>query len=156
MKKRTALKAQSQAWMFAFSNEDFEQAKILQEQLENDEPYMFVPFEEVDKVKGISSGVQYIVDKIQNQIDAIDNAILTMLGVNNVGVAEKKEHLIVDEVNANNEDIEQQSISFKSEIEDGFDRVSSALGFKVHVIDMNEEFKEDEDEVDEKEDEEDV
>lgn len=156
MKKRTALKCQSQSWMFAFSNEDFDQAKILQEQLENDEPYMFVPFEEVDRVKALASGAPYIVDKIQNEIDAIDNVILTMLGVNNVGVAEKKEHLIVDEVNANNEDIEQQSISFKSEIEDGFDRVSSTLGFKVHVIDMNEEFKEDEDEVDEKEDEEDV
>ena len=151
MKKRTALKAQSQAWMFAFSPEDFEQAKVLQEQLENDEPYMFVPFQEVDKVKGISSGAQYIVDKIQDQIDRINNEILTMLGVNNVGIGEKKEHLIVDEVNANNEDIEQQSISFTSEIEGGFDRVDKALGFKVHVIDMNEEFKDDEDETDEKE-----
>ena len=151
MKKRTALKAQSQSWMFAFSNEDFEQAKVLQEQMENDEPYLFVPLEEVDKFKGVSSGVQYIVDKIQDQIDRINNEILTMLGVNNVGVGEKKEHLIVDEVNANNEDIEQQSISYTSEIEDGFDRVSKVLGFKVHVIDMNEEFKEDEDEVDEKE-----
>lgn len=154
MKKRTALKAQSQAWMFAFSPEDFEQAKVLQEQLENDEPYMFVPFQEVDKVKGISSGAQYIVDKIQDQIDRINNEILTMLGVNNVGIGEKKEHLIVDEVNANNEDIEQQSISFTSEIESGFERVENAFGFKVHVIDMNEEFKDDEDETDEKEDEE--
>lgn len=154
MKKRTALKAQSQAWMFAFSPEDFEQAKVLQEQLENDEPYMFVPFQEVDKVKGISSGAQYIVDKIQDQIDRINNECLTMLGVNNVGIGEKKEHLIVDEVNANNEDIEQQSISFTSEIESGFERVENAFGFKVHVIDMNEEFKDDEDETDEKEDEE--
>lgn len=151
MKKRTALKAQSQAWMFAFSPEDFEQAKVLQEQLENDEPYMFVPFQEVDKVKGISSGAQYIVDKIQDQIDRVNNEALTMLGVNNVGIGEKKEHLIVDEVNANNEDIEQQSISFTSEIEDGFDRVDKALGFKVHVIDMNEQFKDDENETDEKE-----
>ena len=113
---------------------------------------MFVPFQEVDKVKGIVSGAPYIVDKIQNQIDGRVNEILTMLGVNNVGIGEKKEHLIVDEVNANNEDIEQQSISFTSEIEDGFDRVDSVLGFKVHVVDINEMFKEAEDEVDEKED----
>lgn len=152
MKKRSALKAQSQAWLFAFSDEDFEQAKVLQEQLEADEPYLFVPLAEVDKFKGVSSGVQYIVDKIQDQIDCINNEILTILGVNNVGVGEKKEHLIVDEVNANNEDIEQQSISYKSEIEDGFDRVNKCLGFKVNVIDMNEIYKEAEDEVDEKED----
>lgn len=151
MKKRSALKAQSQAWFFAFSPEDFKIAKSMQESLDNDDPYMFGAFNDPDRVKSIVSGAPYIVDKIQAQIDGRVNEVLTMLGVNNVGVDEKKEHLIVDEVNANNEDIEQQSISFKSEIEDGFERVAKVLAFKVHVVDMNEMFKEAEDEVDEKE-----
>lgn len=151
MKKRTALKAQSQAWFFAFSPEDFKIAKALQESLDNDEPYMFGAFNDPDRIKGISSGAPYIVDKIQQQIDGRVNEVLTMLGVNNIGIDEKKEHLVVDEINANNEDIEQQSISFKSEIEDGFDRVDKVLGTKVNVIDLNEMFKEAEDEVDEKE-----
>lgn len=153
MKKRIALKAQAQPWFFAFSSEDFEQAKVLQEQMEADEPYMFIPFNEADKVKSISSGQQYIVDKLQQDIDGRLNTGLTIIGVNNIGIGEKKEHLIVDEVNANNEDINQQSYSYKSEIEDGFDRVEKVLGKKVHVIDNNELFKEDEDEIDEKEDE---
>ena len=152
MKKRVARKAQSQPWMFAFSPEDYEQAKILQEQLENDEPYMFVPLEEVDKAKSLTSGAPYILDKLEQDRQKIENDILTMLGVNNVGIGEKKEHLIVDEVNANNEDIEQQSYSFKNEIEDFFDRVNKVLGFKVRIIDLNEMFKENEYEVDEKED----
>ena len=63
--------------------------------------------------------------------------------------------LIVDEVNANNEDIEQQSISFRTEIEDFFDRVYKVFGYKVDVYDMNEMFKEAEDEVDEKEEDQD-
>ena len=151
MKKRTALKAQSQAWFFAFSPEDFKIAKALQESLDNDEPYMFGAFNDPDRIKGISSGAPYIVDKIQQQIDGRVNEVLTMLGVNNIGIDEKKEHLVVDEINANNEDIEQQSISFKSEIEDGFDRVDKVLGTKVNVIDLNEMFKEAEDEVNEKE-----
>ena len=155
MKKRTALKAQSQPWMFAFSPEDFEQAKVMCDQLEEDNPYMFVPLQEVDKAKSLTSGAQYIVDKLQNQCDHVENQILTMMGVNNIGVGEKKEHLVVDEINANNEDIEQQSISFKSEIEDGFDRVLACFGKKVEVVDMNEMFKEAQDEVDEKEDDED-
>ena len=111
---------------------------------------MFVPLEEVDKAKSLTSGAPYILDKLEQDRQKIENDILTMLGVNNVGIGEKKEHLIVDEVNANNEDIEQQSYSFKNEIEDFFDRVDKVLGFKVHVIDMNEMFKEAEDEVDEK------
>ena len=151
MKKRTALKAQSQAWFFAFSPEDLKIAKALQDSLDNDEPYMFGAFNDPDRIKGITSGAPYIVDKIQQQIDGRVNEVLTMLGVNNIGIDEKKEHLVVDEINANNEDIEQQSISFKSEIEDGFDRVDKVLGTKVNVIDLNEMFKEAEDEVDEKE-----
>ena len=152
MKKRVSRKAQSQPWMFAFSPEDFAQAKVLQEQLEADEPYLFAPFNDVDKVKGITSGAPYVVDKFEQDRQKIENDILTMLGVNNVGIGEKKEHLIVDEVNANNEDIEQQSISFRTEIEDFFDRVNKVFGYKVDVYDMNEMFKEAEDEVDEKED----
>ena len=119
--------------------------------MENDEPYLFAPFNEVDKVKGITSGAPYVVDKFEQDRQKIENDILTMLGVNNVGIGEKKEHLIVDEVNANNEDIEQQSISFKSEIEDFFERIYKAFNYKVYVVDMNELFKEAEDEVDEKE-----
>lgn len=153
MKKRLARKSQAQPWLFVFSDEDYEQAKVLQEQMENDEPYMFVPFNEVDKVKSITSGAPYIVDKLEQDRQKCEDDILTMLGCNNIGVGEKKEHLIVDEVNANNEDVEQQSYSFESEIEDGFDRVEKVLGKKVHVIDINELFKEDEDEIDEKEDE---
>ena len=145
MKKRVALKAQSQPWLFAFAPEDYELAKRMQEQLDEDEPYMFAPFQEVERLKGISSGAPYIVDKIQAEIDGRVNEVLTMLGVNNIGATEKKEHLIVDEVNANNEDINQQSFSFLSEIEEGFQRVEKYLGFKVPVIDLNEQFKEDED-----------
>ena len=146
MKKRVALKSQSQNWLFTFSPEDFTQAKVLQEQLENDEPYMFIPLKEVDKAKALNSGAPYIVDKIQAQIDGRVNEVLTILGVQNLGVDEKKEHLVVDEINANNEDIEQQSYSYTNEIEDGFDRVRRILGFNCPVIDLNKMFKEAEDE----------
>ena len=152
MKKRVSRKAQSQPWLFAFAPEDFEQAKKLQEQMEDDEPYLFSPFNEVDKVKGITSGAPYVVDKFEQDRQKVENDILTMLGVNNVGIGEKKEHLIVDEVNANNEDIEQQSYSFTDEIESGWDRAQKVLGYSVKVVDINEMFKEAQDEVDEKED----
>ena len=114
MKKRLARKSQSQPFIFTFAPEDFEQAKTLQDNLENDEPYMFMPLNESDKVKGFTSGAPYIIDKLEQDRQKIENDILTMLGVNNVGIGEKKEHLIVDEVNANNEDIEQQSYSSSS------------------------------------------
>lgn len=149
MKKRTSLKAQSQPWMFTFDPEDFDQVKVMQEQLENDDPFMFVPVKESDKAKALTSGAPFIVDKIQQLIDGRVNEVLTMLGVNNIGVGEKKEHLIVDEVNANNEDIEQQSYSYTSQLEEDFDRIGKVLGYNISVIDLNDMFKDTQDEVDE-------
>lgn len=156
MKKRLARKSQAQAFLFTFSNEDMEQAKRLQQQLEDDEPYIFVPTNEPDKAKGFSSGAPYIVDKLEQDRQKIENDILTILGVNNVGVGEKKEHLIVDEVNANNEDVQQQSSSYTEELENFFDRVEKAFGVRIDVVDINKEFKEAQDEINEEEDEEDV
>ena len=135
MKKRVARKAQSQPWMFAFSPEDFVQAKKMQERLESDEPYMFIPLEEVDKAKSLSSGAPYIVDKFEQDRQKVENDILTMLGVNNVGVAEKKEHLVVGEINANNEDIETNNQALMNEIVEGWKRVKDVLGYEVKVID---------------------
>ena len=152
MKKRVALKSQSQPWLFVFDPEDYETCKKLQEQMENDSPYMFVPAAAVDKVKSITSGAQYIVDKIQAQIDGRINEVLTRLGINNVGVDEKKEHLVVDEINANNEDIATNDYSYKDEIESGWERVYNVLGYKVSVIDNSKEFIDEEEQVDEEED----
>ena len=152
MKKRASRKAQIQGWLFAFSPEDFEQAKALQEQMENDEPFMFTPLQEPDKAKGLQSGAPYITDKLEQERQKVENDILTMLGCNNVGIAEKKEHLVVDEINANNQDIEEQSDSYTAEIEDGWDRANEVLGVNVQVIDKTKLYKEAEDMVDEKED----
>ena len=138
MKKRIARKAQAQPWLFAFSPEDYNKVKNLHDQLENDEPYLFNAFEEVDKIKNLSSSAPYIVDKLEQDRQKIENDILTMLGVNNVGIGEKKEHLIVDEVNANNQDVKEMSVSYLNEIKDFFDRVYKVLGYKVSVIDNNE------------------
>lgn len=156
MKKRASRKAQIQGWLFAFSPEDYEQAKALQEQMENDEPFMFTPLQEPDKAKGLQSGAPYITDKIEQERQKVENDILTMLGCNNVGIAEKKEHLVVDEINANNQDIEEQSDSYTSEIEDGWDRANKVFDIDVEVIDKTKLYKEAEDMVNKEEDDEDV
>lgn len=137
MKKRIALKSQSQPWMFTFAPEDFAQAKSMQEQLENDNPYMYVLLEGLDKAKALQSGAPYIVDKIQAQIDGRVNEVLTMLGVNNLGVNEKKEHLINSEIDANNEDVETTDQAFMNCIEEGWDRVKKVLGYQVDVLDAS-------------------
>ena len=137
MKIRCSRKAQSQPWQFVYSPEDYDIVKRMQQSMEDDEPWLFVPSASVDKAKVLQSGAPYIVDKQTMEKEAIINEILTMMGVNNIGTTQKKEHLIVDEVNANNEDIEEQDQAFEDEISAGFDRGYKVLGYKVKVIDNN-------------------
>ena len=149
MKKRVARKSQSQPWMFLFSPEDYEQAKILEEQLENDSPYMYVPVNDANSFKGVSSGAPYVVDKFEQDRQKVENDILTMLGCNNVGVSEKKEHLTVNEVDANNQDIQEQEQVYQDEIREGWERANKVLECNIDVEDNSpvmEEYVEDKEE----------
>lgn len=157
MKIRSARKAQSQGWLFTASQEDEAKIKKLQDSMDDDEPYLFATFEEIDKVKGIASGAPYITDKLEQERQKVENDILTILGYNNVGVSEKKEHLTVNEVDANNEDIEASSESYTNNIQDGFDRIATAFGKSLTLIDLNAKISDNSNEDNEdKEDDEDV
>jgi hypothetical protein len=59
-----------------------------------------VVLEELEKV---DLNVEYTPDKFWYDFDKTFNTILTMLGINNNSESDKKERLIVDEVNVNNE-----------------------------------------------------
>ena len=69
------------------------------------------------------------ISEIEKQ-NIISN-VLTFLGVDNVNY-EKKERLIKDEVNSNNQIIYQSANAFVDEINKGF-KVLNELGFKCSV-----------------------
>lgn len=158
MKMRVARKAQSQPWTFVGSPEDQQKLKKFKESLDNDNPYIFLDLEDPDKAKILQSGAPYITDKQEQDRQKVFNDILTILGCNNVGVAEKKEHLTVNEVDANNQEIESSSGGYKGALEDFFERINKAFKYKVTVIDLEEEMQDniDEDEEEEEMDKEDI
>ena len=153
MKIRVARKSQSQPWLFTFAPEDYEKVKDLQSAMEDDNPYLFTDLESIESAKALISGATYISDKLIGELEKGVNDVLTMLGCNNVGVQEKKEHLVVDEINANNQDIKEQSDSFGECIKDFFDRVQTCFNKKIDVIDKSIMYNEDNEEEDEEDDE---
>lgn len=52
--------------------------------------------------KLLLTGVEYLIDKLEMERKAVESELLSFLGINNVST-EKKERLLTDEVNANNE-----------------------------------------------------
>lgn len=133
MVKRVCLKVQKMPWLFTTTPENKQAIENLARDLDGDEPTLFTTLSDAELGKGLGSNAPYILDKLEQQRQKVENDILTILSTNNVGIAEKKEHLIVDEVNANNQEIQDSGNDFVNMVQEGFDRVKQCFGKEVKV-----------------------
>jgi len=130
---RTNLKAQKTPWMFGVDPENETKMQALWDNLDSDDPKLFVPIENLQVAKALVSGATYNIDKLEAQRQQVENEILTRLGVNNVGIMEKKEHFTVDEVNANQEQISSSSDEYLTCMQEFFDRIRTYLKYNITV-----------------------
>ena len=133
MTLHTNQKTQKYPWIVSVSPEDEKQVKNLFDNIDDDNPYLFAGISDLKNAKALVSGAPYILDKLYQLKQAIENEILTILGVNNIGMLEKKEHAIVDEVNANNQEIQESGNQFYDMLKEFFERVKDVLGYEVKV-----------------------
>ena len=143
------LKAHKMPFLIGCEKEDTKTIQDLLVLLENDEPNLFASMEMVDKIKALVSGAPFIIDKLYNLKQALENELREYLGLDNLGGNEKKEHLITSEVEANNEVIEASKNCFIDCAKEFFDRIKSVLGVDVWIEinkneDTNENFNEEE------------
>ena len=152
MTLRTALKSQKTPWLVGYTPENEEQRTKIKNNLDSDEPYLFLEMEDINQFKAIVSGANYNCDKLYNLKQCYENEIATFFGFNNLGINEKKEHLIGDEVNVNNQVIERHSECFLDCLKEMGERCEEVLGFSLPVelnkpdsIEYNEDEEDDED-----------
>lgn len=120
-------------WLVATTPENEAKVKRLFDRLANDEQVLYIDADEIDALKTLVGGNAYIVDKLYTYKQGLENELLTYLGIDNVGGIEKKEHLMVDEVNANNDIINDSSDCFLDPIKEFCEQVSKVLGFPLSV-----------------------
>ena len=81
-----------------------------------------------DKIKAISTEAPFIADKIMDYKKEIWNEALTFLGVNNIMI-DKKERLVSDEANSNNELINLNLQSFLAPRQEACKQFNEKFGF---------------------------
>jgi len=133
---RVCLKAQKQAFLFTSTPENKVAIEKLANDLDSDEPTLFTTLDSNEIGNGFQSSAPYIVDKLEMQRQKIEDDILSLLGCNNVGIAEKKEHLLNGEIDANNQSIQESGNEFYDLLKEGFDRVNEVFGKSIQVIDL--------------------
>ena len=133
MTLRTALKSQKTPWLVAYTPESEEQKNIIKDNLDSDEPYLFLEAEEINNFKSLVSGATYNCDKLYNLKQCYENELKEYLGLKNLGVNEKKEHLIGDEISVNEEIVESHAECFLDCLKEFGERIKEVLGFDMPV-----------------------
>lgn len=115
------------------SPEDKKRVENLMTKIENNEHILFLDAEDFVAIKNVlDSGGSYIIDKLYQYKKALENELLTMLGIDNIGL-EKAERLIVDEANSNNAVINDHSDCFLDTMKAFCEQVTKILKFPLSV-----------------------
>ena len=133
MTLRTALKSQKLPWVVGYSPETELQRQVISDMLDQDEPTLFMEIENVNNFKALSSGAPYICDKLYQLRESYENELREYFGINNLGINEKKEHLIGDEINVNNEQIMRSGECLFDTLNELCERIRDVLGYDIKI-----------------------
>lgn len=116
------------------SPEDKARVKELVEAIERGEHSLFLTAEDAQAIKNVLESGQgsYIIDKLYQYKQSLENELLTFLGINNVPI-EKKERLITDEAQSNDQLINDSSDCFLDSLKAYCDEISDILGYNISV-----------------------
>ena len=115
------------------SPEDKDRVADLMEKIEAGEKKLFLDANDVQAIKNVlesGSNTSYIIDKLYQYKQNLENELSTFLGINNNPV-EKAERLITGEVNSNNQLIRECGACFDDTIDIFCEEVSKVLNFPL-------------------------
>ena len=137
------LRQQRVPYLFATDENNALSMKTLYDRIYQGEPAIFIDKEmlkgEPENIMVIPTTAPYLVDKLQIQKQEMERELLTFLGINNT--LEKKERLLVDETNSNNQFIKMASdIGFKQR-QLACEQMNEMFGLNVRVVETQDEFE---------------
>lgn len=112
--------------------EDVKKAQDVVDRILNDEPVIFMDTE-TSIVETSNTNTPYIIDKLYAYRTSIENELLTYLGIDNSTMNTAKERMLVDEVNANNEVINQNQQTMLANLEAFTQHIQEVFGITITV-----------------------
>lgn len=145
--------AQKAPWLLATTPENKQKMDEIWNEILSDSPKLVASLEDADKTKAVVSGAPYIIDKLQAYKCELENELREFFGFDNLGVAEKKEHLITSEIESNDEAIALSANVFVDCLEEFIDRINEVFNMSL-TLEVNKPKMDDYNETDEPTDEE--
>lgn len=126
----TNLNVQKMPFVIKGTNENIDKLKDLLDRVLNDEIVITADTDGLQNLEVLQTGAPLIITELYQYKKDVENELLTYMGFNNISF-EKKERLITDEANANNDFIEMSDDAHTDEISRGCERASKYLGIKL-------------------------
>ena len=105
----------------------------------NGDPYIMGSKDQIGSVEVLTLNTPYIADKLNQYKYELEREVLSFHGLNNN--FEKKERLLVDEVNSNNDFIDRNVELMYRQRQLACESLNKKFGWNVRVINLNEETK---------------
>ena len=105
----------------------------------NGDPYILGSKDQIGSVEVLTLNTPYIADKLNQYKYELEREVLSFHGLNNN--FEKKERLLVDEVNSNNDFIDRNVELMYRQRQLACEEMNKKFGWNVRVINLNEETK---------------
>lgn len=130
----TNIKLQKTSTLIRCSDKQRLSLKNVYDQWSGNEPVIWgdKALDTSDTFEAISTEAPIVFDKLQIQKHSIWNECMTFLGVNNANM-DKRERLVDDEVQANNEQIELSANVFLKAREEACERINKVFGTSIKV-----------------------
>ena len=103
----------------------------------NGEPYILGSKDQIGNVEVLTLNTPYIADKLNEYKYELEREVLSFHGLNNN--FEKKERLLVDEVNSNNDFIDRNVELMYRQRKLACEQMNKKFGWNVKVVNLNEE-----------------
>ena len=137
------LRQQRVPYLFATDENNSFSMKSLYDRMYQGEPAIFIDKEmlkgEPENIMVIPTTAPYLVDKLQIQKQEMERELLTFLGINNT--LEKKERLLVDETNSNNQFIKMASDIGYKQRQIACQKMNEMFGLNISVVETQDEMK---------------
>ena len=136
---RVNINQQKFPWFVNTTPNNKKTMEVMFEKVMNGDPYILGSKDQIGSVEVLTLNTPYIADKLNQYKYELEREVLSFHGLNNN--FEKKERLLVDEVNSNNDFIDRNVELMYRQRQLACEQMNEKFGWNVKVINLNDEAK---------------
>ena len=127
------LKLQNIPFVIGCNEEDKDSMEDIVERILNNELVVYSAVGDINKLQTLATTAPYLIDKLKSYQVSLENELLTILGIDNSGTQAKKAQMLVDEVNANNDAINDFGNCILDELKSWLERANKVLNRNISI-----------------------